>query len=287
MPVPIQELRAWALLTLLLVALSGCALFRPVPPQGLEVNLRQTTLTAERFGELQILSIFVIRNPNDFDVEIIETERVLRLEDQPLKILTDHVPRQVPAHGEIEFKAHMSLAGEEMVDSLQQTPEEASIPGSLQLALRSNQRELDPATWYSAQWSGSLPIMVRPTLHFKRIDRQSLSALQADLELITELENPNNYAIHLRSLSIDLKINGVSLGKIEAPEMDEWIPSDERVQVKVSHSIRLDSERSEIYQILAFAKSFKVEVTGEAIIGFDSPLSPAKLTLSATGFAKP
>ncbi|MFT7617799.1 MAG: LEA14-like dessication related protein [Planctomycetota bacterium] len=247
----------------------------------------KTTMTTEQFGELQLESIFIVKNPNTFDVEITESEKTLRLESGPLKIETDNVPRLVPAKGEINIPARISIEGKDVITALKENPDDGTTPATFQLAVRVNHRELEANQWYSAQWHGPMPIMVPPTLKFLGIEKESLSALQADLHLILELNNPNNYQIQVRSIALDLKINEVSFGKIESTSIEEGIAVGQRIQLKVSHSYRLSGEGSQIFEVLAHAKELQVEVKGSALLGFESPLSPVQTILSASGTARP
>ena len=274
-------------LALLCTALGSCALFRKAQPKDLEVQALQTTISAPEFGKLKIKSLFKVRNPNDFEVDVDDTEKTLRVSDRALRTETDQIKRTIAAGKELEIPLRMTVDSRDLLETLASIPQTGELEASLQLAVRSQSRKLKSDQWFAAEWRGTFLLLEQPRLRFRNLESKVLSALQADLDLSLELENPNRFAIRLQVVDVELTINGVSFGRITAKNLDRWIAADDAVQVNVTRSYRLIGEDSKLFEVLGHAKEWHVEVKGQAEFSFDSPLSPAPSAIHAEGKASP
>ena len=249
--------------------------------------MKTSSLSAREFGAVDFEATFEVENPNDFAVEIVETERILRLQDEPFRSQFSQARRTLAPNSVTSLKVRQTIHGGDIMKAVQGIPEDWEVPASCQLSVHAVHRGLDPNAWYMAEWQGSLPVMLPPSLEFVSLERESLSALQADLHLQLKLTNANGYPLQLRSLAVALTVNDVSFGRIEDDAVNRWIPAFTTAQVKISQAFRLTNRNRRIFDVLAHSTDYRVEVQGTALLAFDSPLSPLPIRMTARGTARP
>ncbi|MDR2182261.1 MAG: LEA type 2 family protein [Treponema sp.] len=136
---------------------------------------------------------------------------------------------------------------------------------------------------FTAEFSGSLPLLKMPALSFDGITFNSLSLSKIEVVLNWTVENKNAFAINLDSLRYDFRVNNSSWVSGSTPRQLS-LPAKRATRVPVTVSINSLAIIRDIVALAAGGKSVTYNCGGEAALSpVFTGLAPLKLPFNANG----
>lgn len=140
----------------------------------------------------------------------------------------------------------------------------AGVVGDLAPALASSAREIAIPVVYK----GSFPVLRAPAFTAVHLAPVDFSATKVSVSALTEVMNPNDFPINLSEVEYDMKVAGVSVGRLKADSVNNEIPAGEKGQIQIKGQV---SAVDTIRNIFSRSGSPAQAVTLDPIGGFETP----------------
>jgi LEA14-like dessication related protein len=257
------------------LVLSGCALLGSMAQESTRepaLSIDSVEITGINFTGLDLLCRVKVENPNGFDIPFPEVgwEFFVNANSFVKGIIENGEPIKSRGSTIVNVPVTVTYAG--LYETFQTLKNSDDADYRIAAGLKFQLPVLGERVLH-LEHSGKLPMLKTPSLAFKGISIKGISLTKIDFQLDWEVENNNNFAMTLKDLSYNFKVNNAewTVGRVpNAPVL----PPKAKTLVPVVISLNGGSVATTILGIITRGSDVTYDCGGNISISGDLPGLP-------------